>query len=70
MKQAFAETVSQLLLCIIVHFSYTAGARVSTIVAYSDFTSSSSDYVLSEAGLFSTKLSLISIAWTLLFYKI
>ena len=28
------------------------GTRVSTVVAYSDFTSRSSDYVLSKAGLF------------------
>ena len=34
------------------------GTRVSTVVAYSCFTSKSPDYVLSKAGLFSTKLSL------------
>ena len=34
------------------------GTHVSTVVAYSDFTSKSSDYILSKAGLFSTKLSL------------
>ena len=39
---------------------YTAGklTRVFTVVAYSDFTSRSPDYVLGKAGLFSTKLSL------------
>ena len=34
------------------------GTSVSTTVAYSDFTSRSPDYVLSKAGLFSTKLLL------------
>ena len=36
-------------------FRYTAGTRVFTVVASSDFTSRSSDYLLSKAGLFSTK---------------
>ena len=35
-------------------FRYTTGTRVSTVVAYSDLTIKSSDYVLSKAGLFST----------------
>ena len=33
------------------------GTCISSIVAYSDFTSKSPDYVLGKAGLFSTKLS-------------
>ena len=57
MKCTFAETVSQSLHVLLVIFSYTAGTRVSTVAAYSDFTSKSPDYVLSNAGLFSTKLS-------------
>ena len=48
---------------------YSAGTRVTSIVAYSDFTSKSPDYALSKPGLFSTKLSQTIIAWTLLFYK-
>ena len=31
------------------------GTRVSTVVAYSDFTSRSPDYALSKAGLFSSQ---------------
>ena len=38
------------------------GTRVSTVVAFSNFSSKSSDYVLSKAGLFSTKLSLTIVA--------
>ena len=38
------------------------GTRVFSVVASLDFTSKSSDYVLSKAGLFSTKLSLSIIA--------
>ena len=49
-------------------FRYSAGTRVSSVVVYSDFTSKSPDYVLSKAGLFSTKLSQTTIAWTRLFY--
>ena len=41
---------------------YTAGTHVSTVVA-SDFTSRSSDYILSKAGLFSTKLSLPELSY-------
>ena len=55
---------------LLVIFKYTAGTCVSTVVAYSNFTSKSPDYVLSKAGLFSTKLSQTIMAWTLLFYKI
>ena len=58
MKHTFAETVSQLLPCILGHFRYSAGTHVSSVVAYSDFTSKFPDYVLSKASLFSTKLSL------------
>ena len=43
---------------------------VSSVVAYSDFTRKSPDYVPSKAGLFSTKRSQTIIAWTLLLYKI
>ena len=43
-------------------FRYTASTRVFTVVASLDFTSKSSDYVLSKAGLFSTKLTLSIIA--------
>ena len=57
MKRTLAETVSQLLSCIICFFKYTAGTHVSSVVAYSEFTSKSPDYVLGKAGLFSTKLS-------------
>ena len=52
LKRTFAETVSQLYIV-----RYSAGTRVTSVVAYSDFTSKSPDYVLSKAGLFSTKLS-------------
>ena len=41
---------------------YTVGTRISTIVASLDFTSRSSDYVLSKTGLYSTELSLNIIA--------
>ena len=51
-------------------FRYTAGTHVSTVVTSLDFTSRSSDYVLSKAGLFSTKLSLTIIAWTQLLQDI
>ena len=47
---------------LLVILRYSAGTRISSIVAYSDFTSKSLDYVLSKAGLFSTKLSQIIIA--------
>ena len=43
-------------------FRYTAGTHVSSVVVFFYFTSKSSDYVLSKAGLFSTKLSLSIIA--------
>ena len=49
---------------------YTAGTCVFTIVVSLDFTSGSSDYVLSQPGLFSTKLTLSIIAQIQLFYKI
>ena len=42
----------------LVIFWYSAGTRVTSIVAYSDFTSKYPDYVLSKVGLVSTKLSL------------
>ena len=43
---------------LLIIFRYIVGTYVSTIVASSDFTSRSSDQILSKAGLFSTKLSL------------
>ena len=52
-----------------VFFRYSVGTRVTSVVAYSDFTSKSPDYVLSKAGLFSTKLSQTIMPWTLLFYN-
>ena len=42
-------------------YIYIAGAHISTIVVYLEFTSRSSDYILSKAGWFSTKLSLTSV---------
>ena len=45
-------------------FRYTEGTYISTILASLDFTSRSSDYVLSKAGLLSAKLSQTIIAWT------
>ena len=37
------------------------GTHVSSVVASLDFTGKSSDYVLSKTGLFSTKLSQVSL---------
>ena len=54
---------------VLVIFRYSAGTRITSIVAYSDFTSKSLDYVLSKGGLFSIKLSQTILPWTLLFYK-
>ena len=62
LKRTFTETVSQPLPCIFGHFWNSAGTRVTSVVAYSDFTSKSPDYVLSKPGLFSTKLSQTIIA--------
>ena len=42
----------------LVIFRYSVGTRVTSVVAYSDFTSKYPDYVLSKVGLVSTKLSL------------
>ena len=42
----------------LVIFRYSAVTRVTSVVAYSDFTSKYPDYVLSKVGLVSTKLSL------------
>ena len=42
------DTVSQLLRVLLVIFRNTAGTRVSTVVAYPDFTSRSPDYVLTK----------------------
>ena len=55
---------------LLVIFRYTAGTCVSSVVAYSDFTSKSPDCVLGKAGLFLTKLSQTISAWTLLFCEI
>ena len=49
LKHTFAEIVSQLLPCIFGHFRYSVGTLVTSVVAYSDFTSKSPDYVLSKA---------------------
>ena len=51
-------------------FRCTTRIGVSSLVAYSDFTNKSPDYVLSKAGLFSTKLSQTISASSLLLYKI
>ena len=42
----------------LVIFRYSAVTRVTSVVAYSDFTSKYPDYVLSKVGLVSTKLPL------------
>ena len=45
-------------------FQYIASDRTFTAVTYSNFTVNSYDYFLNQAGLFSTKLSLTTSAWT------
>ena len=47
----------------LVIFRYTAGTRVSTVVAYSDFTSRSPDYVLSKSPFLVA--SLVTSRWFL-----
>ena len=46
--------------CILVIFRYSAGTRITSVVAYS--ASKSPNYILSKAGLFPTKLSQTIIA--------
>ena len=65
LKRTFTESVSQLLPCMFGHLYSAGGTCVISVVAYSDLTSKSPDYVLSKVGLFSTKLSQTIVPWTL-----
>jgi len=59
LKRTFAETVGHICLVLTVIFIYTAGTHVFIVLASLDCTCSSSVYVLSKAGLFSTKYHIL-----------